>query len=262
MFDIHVLWAICFFLLGALWGSFANVVILRLPKNESVVFPSSHCVSCNVKIRWYDNIPIFSWLILRGKCRACKASFSIRYSVVELITAILFCAAFLAIGFKWYLIEVLVFFIGLVIITFIDIDLFLIPDKISLPGIVIGLIGAFFNPNRLFLDALYGALLGGGFLYAIAYIYFLLRKEEGMGGGDIKLLAWIGAVCGWKSVPFVILVASVLGSFVGIALILKSKKGMKSVIPFGPYLALAAVLYVLIGGPISSWYLQIFFPWM
>lgn len=262
MFEINYEWSLCFFIFGAIWGSFANVAIYRLPKNENVAFPPSHCQKCKAKIKWYDNIPIFSWIVLRGKCRACKEAFSIRYPIVEIITAILFTISFLVIGWKWYLLEVLIFILGLVIITFIDLDHFIIPDKISLPGIVIGLIGAAVNPERQVLDAVLGVILGGGFLWAVAYVYFLLRKEEGMGGGDIKLLAWIGAVCGWKSVPFVIITSSIFGSLIGIFLILKSKKGLKTIIPFGPYLAFASIIYIFHGREITDWYLQFFFPWM
>jgi leader peptidase (prepilin peptidase) / N-methyltransferase len=129
-----------------------------------------------------------------------------------------------------------------------------------LSGIVIGLVGALLNPERSFLDALLGVLIGGGFLWAIAYFYFVFRKEEGMGGGDIKLLAWMGAVLGWKAIPFVIITSSVVGSLGGIWVALKQKKGMKAAIPFGPYLALGAVAYLFGGQEIASWYLKLFIP--
>lgn len=253
-------WTGVFFVLGALFGSFANVAILRIPKDESIVTPASRCNSCKQKIKFYDNIPIISWLILRGKCRNCGEKFSFRYSLVELITAVLFALAFIKLGWSYYLIEILVLLLGLVVVSFIDLDHLLIPDKISLPGIAIGLLGGILNPERGFMDALLGMLLGGGFLWAVAYVYYLLKKEEGMGGGDIKLLAWIGAVLGWKSVPFIILSSSILGSIIGVLLIVRSKGNLKTVIPFGPYIALAAIIYIFVGQEIGQWYISLFMP--
>ena len=254
-------WTGAFFFLGAVFGSFANVVIYRLPKNESIAAPASHCQKCKAPIKFYDNVPILSWFILRGKCRSCGISFSFRYCLIEILTGVLFALAFAKLGWSWFLLEVLILFLGLVIVSFIDLDHFIIPDKISLPGIAIGLIGGLLNSERGFIDALFGMLLGGGFLWAVAYIYYLLKKEEGMGGGDIKLLAWIGAVLGWKSVPFIILGSSILGSVVGLFLIWKQKGNLKTVIPFGPYIALAAIIYLLIGQEIAKWYLNLFMPW-
>lgn len=253
-------WTGAFFILGALFGSFANVVILRLPKEQSVVTPASHCYNCQKPIKFYDNIPILSWFILKGKCRNCGAKFSFRYCLVEIITAILFALAFIKLGWSYYLAEILILLLGLVIVSFIDLDHFIIPDKISLPGIAIGLIGGLLDPDRTFMDALLGMLLGGGFLWAVAYVYYLLKKEEGMGGGDIKLLAWIGAILGWKSVPFIILLSSILGSIVGVFLILKYKGSMKTIIPFGPYIALAAIIYIFGGEAIGKWYISLFMP--
>jgi len=145
-------------------------------------------------------------------------------------------------------------------VSFIDLDHMILPDKFTLSGIVIGLLGGLLNPERSLLDAVFGLLMGGGFLYAIAYIYFAIRNRDGMGGGDIKLLGWIGAVLGWKSIPFVILFSSLTGSVVGIAVSVKSEAGLKSSIPFGPYLAAAAVVYVLFGREIANWYLSLFLP--
>lgn len=253
-------WTGAFFILGAVFGSFANVVILRLPKSENIAFPASHCYNCKAPVKIYDNIPILSWLLLRGKCRACKANFSFRYCLVEIITGLLFAGAFVKLGWSWLLLEVLILFLGLVIVSFIDLDHFIIPDKISLPGIAIGLLGGLLNPERSFTDALLGMFLGGGFLWAVAYVYFLLKKEEGMGGGDIKLLAWIGAILGWMSVPFIILSSSILGSLVGVFMIVRHKGNMKTVIPFGPYIALGAVMYVLFGKEIGKWYISLFMP--
>lgn len=260
MFDI---WAYTsLFLFGACLGSFANVVIYRLPKGESVVSPRSSCGSCQKMIPFYDNIPILSWFILGGKCRNCKVRYSFRYPLVEFIMAGLFALAYHFVGPSWYLLEILFLVFGLVTVSFIDIDHFILPDVFTLSGIVIGLVGALLNPEREFLDSLLGVLLGGGFLWLIAYSYFLFRKEEGMGGGDIKLLAWIGAVLGWKAVPFVIISSSIFGSIIGILLAWKTQKGLKTIIPYGPYLALGAVLYIYGGESIGLWYLQLFFPFL
>ncbi len=251
---------ISFFAFGACLGSFANVVIYRLPRGESVVKPRSHCYNCKKMVAWYDNIPILSWFILRGRCRQCQAPFSIRYSLVELLTGILFALSYHYAGLHWSLLEYCLFVFGLVVCTFIDLDHMILPDEFTLSGIVIGLVGAALNPQREFLDALYGVLMGGGFLWGMAYIYYAITKVEGMGGGDIKLLAWIGAVLGWKAIPFVIMVAAIVGSIVGLIASRKTKAGLKTVIPFGPYLALSAVFYLFGGQTIAIWYLDLFLP--
>lgn len=248
------------FIFGLLWGSFANVVIYRLPKGESVVHPRSRCPGCLKLIAWYDNIPVFSWLFLRGRCRACKIKISWRYPVVELLTGTLFALIFYKYGFSWSTLEYLVFAWSLIVVSFIDFDLMILPDVFTLSGIVIGLVGAALNPERSFMDSLTGVLIGGGFLWLVAYLYLLVRKEEGMGGGDIKLLGWIGAVLGWKAVPFVVLISSLTGAFVGLSLALRRQTGLKSVIPFGPYLALAALVYLLGGDRIGLWYISLFLP--
>jgi len=248
------------FIYGALLGSFANVIIYRWPKNESIVTPRSKCPHCQKSILFYDNIPIFSWIFLRGKCRHCQVKISIRYPLVELTMAVVFLVIYLFVGESWNLLEYLIMAFGLVTASFIDIDHFLLPDVITLPGIIIGLVGAFLNPNRLFLDSILGVLVGGGFLWAIAVVYQLIRKEEGMGGGDIKLLAWVGAVLGWKAIPFIIISGSLLGSVLGLLLAGKQNKGMKTVIPFGPYLAFGAILYVCGGESIGNWYIRLFIP--
>ncbi len=248
------------FLFGAIFGSFANVVILRLPKGESIAFPGSHCQACKKPVKWYDNTPILAWFWLRGKCRYCKAPYSFRYVVVELITAIGFTVLFSKFGMSFAFFEYTLFFFTLVICSFIDLDHMILPDIFTLSGIVIGLIGSIFSSERTVLESFLGVILGGGFLWAIAYVYFLIKKEEGMGGGDIKLLGWIGAVLGWQAVPFVIIVSSLIGSFVGIAFAVKGKQGLKTAIPFGPFLAAAAILYIVGGQALGHWYLQLLLP--
>lgn len=260
MFESDFLGCVFLFVFGAIFGSFANVVIYRLPKGESVVKPGSHCYSCKKAVRWYDNIPIFSWFYLRGRCRHCGAKFSIRYPLVELLTAILFALSFHFVGWSWSLLEYVIFIFGLVVCTFIDLDHMILPDEFTLSGIVIGLLGAALNPQREFMDALLGVLMGGGFLWGMAYVYYIFTKQEGMGGGDIKLLAWIGALLGWKAIPFVILSSAIIGSVVGLIAARKQKAGLKTVIPFGPYLALGALLYLFGGQNIAYWYLDLFLP--
>lgn len=246
------------FVFGAILGSFANVVIYRFPKGESIVFPGSRCQSCGRAVRWYHNIPILAWFWLRGKCAQCGVSFSFRYPLVELIMGALFAGAGWKLGIQWTLVEALIFIFGIVTASVIDIDHMILPHVFTMPGIAIGLLGAALNPERLFFDALAGALFGFGFLWAIAYLYYVFRHREGMGGGDIWLLGWIGAVLGWKAIPVVILLSSVLGSIVGIGLALRTKGGMQQAIPFGPYLAGAALLYFYLDGArIAEWYIAL-----
>lgn len=249
-----------FFLFGALLGSFGNVVIYRLPLGKSVVSPRSHCQNCGKMVPWYHNIPIVSWIVLRGRCYSCGTPFSIRYPLVELLTASLFWLLFHQFHLQWLTLEYGIFVFGLVVVCFIDIDHFILPDVFTLGGTVIGLIGAALNPEREFLDAFFGILMGGGFLWLIAYLYWLYRKEEGMGGGDIKLLAWIGAVLGWKAIPFVILTSSIGGSIIGIGLMLRNRGSLKTVIPFGPYLVGGALLYLFADTDLSQWYTNLLFP--
>lgn len=249
-----------FFILGAIFGSFANVVIIRMPQGKSVVRPRSHCGSCGKMIPWYDNIPIASYIIRMGRCRFCQARFSPRYMFVEILTGVLFALAYFYFGFSWFLLEALIFIFPLVICSFIDIDHMILPDEFTLSGIVIGLIGAALNPEREFLPALYGVLLGGGFLLALAYVYYLLTGQEGMGGGDIKLLAWIGAVLGWQAIPFVITISAILGTILGLILTRKQSQGLKTVIPYGPYLVAAALLYLFSGQTLAEMYLNLFIP--
>ncbi len=252
--------ALFFFVLGLCLGSFSNVVIYRLPKGLSVVSPSSRCPHCSVPIAWFDNIPLLSYFLLKGKCRHCAQTISWRYPLVEFLMGTLFAATFLRLGFSWTLIESLILVFGLVTVSFIDFDHYLLPNVFTFSGMGLGLVGALLNPERSFWESLFGVLLGGGFLWAIAKIYYWMRKEEGMGGGDVKLLAWIGAVLGWKAIPLVVLIASISGSLVGISIMYFQKKSLKTMIPFGPYLALGAVVALLLGEIMIFPYFHFFFP--
>ena len=244
-----------FFGLGALFGSFANVVIYRLPQGKSVVMPRSRCGSCDKLIPWYYNIPIFTWLILGGRCSQCKAKFSIRYLVVELLTASLFLAIFYRFSWSFSTLEFLILAFGLVVITFIDLDHMIIPDVFSVSGIALGLVGALLNPERVFLDSILGAVIGGGSLLLLSVLYYAVRKEEGLGGGDIKLLAWLGSYLGVMSLPFIVMFSSFLGMFVSVFVMIYYKKSFKTAIPFGPFLAGAALGYLFWG---DIWYQYIF----
>lgn len=232
---------------GAAIGSFLNVCIFRLPAQCSIVKPLSRCPMCLHPIRFYDNIPVISYIILRGKCRDCGEKISWRYPLVELITAILSLLLFA----KFYLtLNFLIFFIFtavLIIITFIDIDHQIIPDVLTLPGIPVFFLLAVFVVKVPWLDALIGLLIGGGVLFAIAFVYESITKREGMGGGDIKLLAMIGGFLGWKSLIFILLFSSFLGAIVGIAVMIIKKQDMKYAVPFGPFLSAAAVAYLFWG---------------
>lgn len=248
-----------FFIFGCLWGSFANVVIHRWPLQESFVRGRSRCPKCRNRIAWWDNVPVFSYIFLRGKCRTCGGPISFRYPLVELTMGALFACVFYQFGWSWLTLEYLIFVFGLVTVSFIDLDHMLLPDIFTLSGLVIGLIGAALNPERSFLSAFVGALVGGGILWAVAVLYFALRKEEGMGGGDIKLLAWIGALLGVSSLPVVLLFASLWGSFFGVAFMVFRQSNLRTAIPFGPYLALGALFYLFFGEFTHQLYLNLLF---
>lgn len=245
------------FIFGMVVGSFLNVCICRMPKNESIVSPPSHCPGCSYQIRWYDNIPVLSYLFLRGKCRGCGTHISLQYPMVELLNGTLTLFLFLRFGPTPAFAVLFLFCSALVVITFIDIEHQIIPDEISLSGIVIGFVLSFFLNGHTWLNSLLGILLGGGSLLLVAYAYQRLTGKDGMGGGDIKLLAMMGAFLGWKAVPFIIFASSLVGSIIGVSIMLFQKKDSKLAIPFGPYLAFGAVLYIFYGKPLIRWYLSL-----
>lgn len=240
---------------GLCIGSFLNVCIYRLPLGQSVASPPSSCPNCNTRIRWYDNIPVISYLMLKGRCRGCQAPISIRYPMVELLTGLAALAVAMRFGLTLSSLIYFFFIAALLVITFIDIDHRIIPDIISIPGIPMGFIASFFLPDLQWTASALGILLGGGLLLCIAWGYRMLTGKDGMGGGDIKLLAMIGAFMGWQGVLFTIMSASFLGTAVGLALMIRAGKGMKLAIPFGPFLALGAICYLFFGPAIINWYL-------
>ena len=246
------------FVLGAAIGSFLSVCIYRIPCGLSVVSPPSRCPNCGSSIRWYQNIPIFSYLVLGGKCGSCQEKISSRYPMVEGLTGILFVLVYYSFNFSSATPVYWLFAASLVVVTFIDLDHQIIPDVISLPGIVIGFLCSFAVPWLNWSDSLLGILLGGGSLWLVAVLYELLTKKEGMGGGDIKLLAMIGAFLGWKAILPIIFFSSLIGSLVGIPLMLVKKADSKLAIPFGPFLALGALIYLFWGPQLIAWYLSFY----
>lgn len=239
--------------LGLAIGSFLNVVIHRLPRQESLVSPGSRCPGCGSALRWFENVPVLSYAILGGRCRTCRTGISIRYPLVELITALVFVWHYAAFGWTPLLAVRLLFAAALVALFAIDLEHHLLPDAITLPGIAAGLLASLWLPPGV-LDALLGAVIGGGILWLIGEAYFRYAGEEGMGGGDVKMLAMIGAVLGWKLVLLTLVLSSVAGSILGVGLILAQRAGMKQALPFGTFLALGALAASLYGEQIVTWY--------
>ncbi|MBW2078130.1 MAG: prepilin peptidase [Deltaproteobacteria bacterium] len=243
------------FSLGAIIGSFLNVCIVRLPKRESIIRPSSHCPHCNEPIRFYDNIPIISYIHLAGKCRHCNKRISLRYPIVEGLTGLMTVALFMRYGPSVQFLLLLLFSAALLIITFIDLDHQIIPDVVSIPGIPCGVAASLLIPTISWLDSLLGILVGGGLLLLIAVGYKWITGREGMGGGDIKLLAMMGAWLGWKAIPFILLASSLIGILIGGGSGLVLKKGLKTKIPFGPFLSISSIIYIFFGPELIKWYI-------
>ncbi len=245
------------FCIGLCIGSFLNVCIYRLPLRKSIVMPGSYCPKCGHRLRWWENIPVLSFLLLRARCSSCGTRISIQYPVVELLTGFLALLLWYKFGLNLSLVIYFYFTAGLIVISMIDLRHQIIPDVISLPGIVLGLLSSFVLPMLSWEDSLLGILAGGGTLYLVAWGYQLLTHREGMGGGDIKLLAMIGAFLGWKAIPMVIFLSAALGSVIGLVMILVQKKGRYMPIPYGPFLALAALVFLFWGPELNAWYLKI-----
>jgi len=245
------------FLIGLCIGSFLNVCIYRLPESKSIVHPRSMCPNCDTRIPFYDNIPLFSYLWLKGQCRRCKVKISMRYPMVELLGGLVALGTYLRFGLTIETLIYYVFIAALLVVTFIDLDHRIIPDVITLPGIPICFAASFALPVITYQDALLGILVGGGSLFLVAWVYTILTKKEGMGGGDIKLLAMMGAIVGWKGVLFTIFVASLVGTLAGFAVMLQSRKGMKLAVPFGPFLSIGSITYIFFGTELVTWYLNL-----
>jgi len=264
LFSVPIVYSLIVFIFGALVGSFLNVCILRIPKGESIVSPPSHCPACKSSIPFYDNIPLISYLILRARCRYCGARISFRYFVVELLMAALALALLLRVGFGLGYLVYFVFGASLIVITFIDLDEGIVPDVISLPGIGLGLLLSIVNwllpmdplsvlPSPM--SSLMGVLLGGGSLLGVAWAYQLFTGREGMGGGDVKLLAMVGAFLGWPAIPVALFFASLTGSLIGLGLMIQKQADGKLALPFAPFLCLGAILHLFIGEILINFYL-------
>lgn len=248
---------ILLFVLGGSVGSFLNVCIVRIPEKLSIVMPPSHCPRCKKPIAFYDNIPLLSYIILGGRCRNCKQPIPFRYFVVELLTAAALPGLYVWYGLTLPLALSFIFCAALIVITFIDLQLQIIPDVISLPGIPLFFLCSFVVPWTTPLESAIGIFVGGGVLYGVAAGYYFFRKKEGMGGGDIKLLAMIGAFLGWKGALVALVVGAFAGSIIGITVMLLKGKDMKYAIPFGPFLSLGALCSLLYGAELLHWYLSL-----
>lgn len=272
---LHLYFTVLSFAFGAAIGSFLNVCIYRIPLDQSVVRPPSHCFRCNRPVAWYDNIPLLSYLVLRGKCRHCQARFSVRYLVVELLTAVLFLAVWLTYSgsseqILWdpRILVYWLFLFGLILGTFVDFDHLIIPDRVSIGGMIIGVVLSLLVPSlhgasgpvEGGIRSLIGCAAGFGSLYLVAEIGSFMFKKEAMGFGDVKLLGAIGAFLGWQAVGFTILFSSLIGSVAGVTLILIGGREWQSRIPYGPYLALAAVVWLFWGQAWWDWYFALLRP--
>ena len=232
--------------------------IYRIPLNKSIVHPPSACPDCGYRVRFYDNIPVISYLFLMGRCRQCKVFISLRYPLVEILMALLSLALFIRFGFQLQYIPWMLFAGTLLILSFIDLDHKILPDVLTLPGILVGWLVSFLPGGLSWADSLIGLIAGGGALYLVATVYARITGREGLGGGDIKLLAMIGAWMGWQSLPLIVLMSSLSGAVIGSVFILLGGKGARTQIPFGPFLSLGALSYLFFGRQISLWYLGLF----
>lgn len=254
---------------GGIVGSFLNVVIHRYPREESVVFPPSSCGHCRAKIKPYDNVPILSYLWLRGRCRACREPFSARYPLVELANALFWLAIYQRTGFGVAFFAIAALVSMTIVLIFIDLEIQILPDVIDLPGVAIGLYAGWANLGALYpeltlaptlIDSVIGAVAGAGVLLAIALAYKLVRKIEGMGLGDVKMMAMLGAVLGWEPLIPLMLVATISGAIVGMIVASRSGEGMMTAIPFGVFLGLAFLTILFFGSSLTGWYLSLLVP--
>ena len=245
------------FVLGLIVGSFSNVCIYRIPRNESVIYPASHCPKCRTKIKPVDNIPLLNYILLKGRCRNCGSKISIQYPVVEFLTGLIYLIIYLIYGLSIQSLVYIILSSALIIIAFIDLQEQMIPDVISLPGIVVGLILSFIVPYISFINSALGALVGGGIILIIAWVGSIIFKKEAMGGGDVKLTAMIGAFLGWRYTIISLFLGFFIGALIGIILIMTKIKKREDAIPFGPFIVLGSIITLLWGEKILSWYIGI-----
>jgi leader peptidase (prepilin peptidase)/N-methyltransferase len=242
------------FVLGLLIGSFLNVCIWRLPRRESLNWPGSHCTTCERRLSWYENIPVASWLALRGRCRSCGAGIAVTYPLVEFVTGTLFAGGYLVYGWTPLLAVRLLFACAMVVLFVIDLRHRILPNVITLPGIVAGLVFSLALPPG-WLAALIGAIAGGGALFLIAEVYYRVRGVEGLGMGDVKMLAMIGAFLGWQLTLVTLMLASLSGSVIGVGLMATGRRDMQAALPFGTFLAVGALVAAVYGDDLLAWYL-------
>ena len=245
-------------LFGLAIGSFLNVCIYRIPLGQSIVHPPSRCTGCGQALRWHHNVPVASWLLLRGRCAFCGAGISARYPAVELLTGVVFALHALVFEPGPLLLVRLAFAAVLIVLAFIDIDHRILPDSMTLTGIPFGVLASVWLPPG-WRDSLIGVALGGGILWLIAEAYYRWRHVEGMGMGDVKMLAMIGAVLGWRAVIVTLVLSSFSGALVGVLMMSRAKDGMRYALPFGTFLSLGALVASLVGEPLVAWYLS-FYP--
>lgn len=244
-------------LLGLSIGSFLNVVIHRLPRRTSLVWPASACPRCGAPIRWYDNVPVLGWMALRGRCRDCASSIAIRYPLVELITMAVFIAHYLRFGLEPLLLPRLLFACALIALFAIDLEHQLLPNRITLPGIAAGVLFSAFLPPGL-VASLLGVAVGGGVLWAIGEGWSRLRGMEAMGFGDVKMLAMIGAFLGWQLVIVTFVISSIVGGLFAAILLVARRTSWTAALPFGTFLAIGALIASLWGEELLAWYLSLY----
>jgi len=240
-------------LFGLCIGSFLNVCAYRIPLGKSIVRPGSRCTSCGRMLSWFDNLPVLSWVVLGGRCRTCKQPVSWQYPLVEIVTSLVFVVTYLTYGLTLLSLVRVAFGCALIVLFVTDLHHKILPNVITLPGIVVGFVCSFFLPPG-WVSSLIGLIVGGGFLFAIAEAYYRFRGQEGLGMGDVKLLAMIGAFLGWKLVLLTLVFASFTGSLAGGLLIASGRGSMKYALPFGTFLAVGALLASTWGDPIADWY--------
>ena len=235
--------------MGGLWGSFSNVCIYRLPLDKGVVSGRSYCPRCKKQISWYDNIPIFSYLFIQGKCRKCKNKISVQYLVVELLNILSFATVYFFYGISITTVLLMILTLVFVIIFFIDLKHYIIPDSLTFALMVLGFLKSFDpNLNEIFpnyINSLIGGVFGYGIIWLIIFFYKVLRNKEGMGLGDAKLLAAIGFWFGWIAIPFVIFSSSVIALFTVLPSLINKSKKLSSIIPFGPFIIIGCILYII-----------------
>jgi len=243
------------FVLGLIVGSFSNVCIYRIPRNESIVYPASHCPKCRSNISPKDNIPLLSYILLKGRCRNCKNKISIQYPTVEFLTGLIYLIIYLTYGLSVQTLIYIILSSALIIIAFVDLNEQVILGVLSLPGIVIGLILSFFVPYISFINSALGIIIGGGIILIIRLAGSLIFKKESMGLGDIELTAMIGAFLGWRYIIISMFLGFFLGALAGIILIFSKIKSREDVIPFGPFIVMGSFITLLWGEKIFLWYM-------